>query len=48
MHAGRMDPEGLTLTQAGRILGMIHVILCIVIIMAVTLLLVLIGITGAH
>ena len=48
MHSGRMDPEGLTLTQAGRILGMIHVLLCIAILMAVTLLLVLIGITGAH
>jgi hypothetical protein len=29
MDAGRMDPEGRGMTQAGRIVGMVHVILSI-------------------
>ena len=31
IKAGRMDPAGKGSTEAGRILGMIHVILCIVV-----------------
>jgi hypothetical protein len=29
MQAGKMDPEGTSLTQAGQILGMVHVMLCL-------------------
>ena len=32
MRDGRMDPSGMALTQVGYVLGMIHVILCLLVI----------------
>lgn len=46
MDAGQMDPEGRGMTQAGKIVGMIHVIVSIVVTVAFLLLLVL-GVVGA-
>ncbi|MGH2688875.1 MAG: MJ0042-type zinc finger domain-containing protein [Actinomycetota bacterium] len=47
MDAGRMDPEGRTMTQVGRILGMINVILTCVAFVGYCLLFAIIGIGGA-
>jgi hypothetical protein len=47
MRAGRMDPEGMSLTQAGQILGMAHVILGIVILVFFFFIMLLIGV-AAH
>ena len=44
MKAGRMDPEGMGLTNAGRILGMINVILAIVVIVLYVLFAVILGV----
>lgn len=47
MDAGRMDPEGRGLTQAGKICGMIGVILAVVAIAIWVLLVVVLGVGAA-
>jgi hypothetical protein len=47
IDAGRMDPEGRTMTSVGRILGMINVILTCVVFVGYCVLFAIIGIGGA-
>jgi amino acid transporter len=44
MDAGQMDPEGRGLTQAGKIVGMVSVILTLVVVVGWVLLVVLMGV----
>jgi hypothetical protein len=46
MRDGRMDPSGLALTQAGYVLGMIHVMLCLLVIVVAILILLTVAITS--
>jgi hypothetical protein len=47
MRAGRMDPEGIPLTQAGQILGMIHIVLFAIVLVGIVFLLLMIGIASS-